>query len=80
MWDTAGQERFRTMTRSYYRGSRGLMLVFDLTCRSSFDNLTRWIEQLRNNILDAFPPILLGTPPKLSAAYLGMKLGLINTM
>eukprot|EP00466_Bigelowiella_natans_P015533 jgi/Bigna1/51880/estExt_Genewise1Plus.C_40013 len=45
IWDTAGQERFRTITSSYYRGARGIMVVYDVTVPSSFDRVTKWIEE-----------------------------------
>ena len=45
IWDTAGQERFRTLTSSYYRSARAVALVFDVTRRSSFDNIQRWKEE-----------------------------------
>ncbi|KAK1309358.1 Ras-related protein RABA6b [Acorus calamus] len=47
IWDTAGQERFRAITSSYYRGASGAMLVYDMTRRSTFESLTRWLEELR---------------------------------
>ncbi len=47
IWDTAGQERFRTLTSSYYRGAQGVILVYDVTNRESFENLRRiWIKEL----------------------------------
>ena len=46
IWDTAGQERFRTLTSSYYRGCHGIILVFDVNERSSFDNLKQWLDEL----------------------------------
>lgn len=47
LWDTAGQERFRTLTSSYYRGAHGVILVYDVTRRESFDNLANiWIPEL----------------------------------
>ncbi|KAI8926451.1 ras family-domain-containing protein [Entophlyctis helioformis] len=46
IWDTAGQERFRTLTSSYYRGAQGVILVYDVSNRSSFDNLQTWINEL----------------------------------
>ena len=49
IWDTAGQESFRSITRSYYRGSIGALLVYDITRRDSFDNLVRWLEEMREN-------------------------------
>ena len=39
IWDTAGQERFRAVTRSYYRGAAGAIMVYDITTRSSFNHL-----------------------------------------
>lgn len=47
IWDTAGQESFRSITRSYFRGAIGALLVFDLTNRESFTNLTNWIEEIQ---------------------------------
>jgi len=47
IWDTAGQERFRTITQSYYRSANGVVLVYDVTKRSSFLNLQRWIDEVR---------------------------------
>mmetsp|Transcript_4291 Transcript_4291/g.5919 ORF Transcript_4291/g.5919 Transcript_4291/m.5919 type:complete len:212 (-) Transcript_4291:292-927(-) len=46
IWDTAGQERFRTMTTAYYRGADGILLIYDVTNRESFDNVSRWVEQI----------------------------------
>uniref|UniRef100_A0A1B6J019 Ras-related protein Rab-4B n=1 Tax=Homalodisca liturata TaxID=320908 RepID=A0A1B6J019_9HEMI len=47
IWDTAGQERFRSVTRSYYRGAAGALLVFDITNRESFNNLAEWLQDAR---------------------------------
>ncbi|EER04157.1 Rab18 GTPase, putative [Perkinsus marinus ATCC 50983] len=47
IWDTAGQERFRTLTSSYYRGAQGIVLVYDVTSRESFENLEYWLEEVR---------------------------------
>lgn len=47
LWDTAGQERFRSVTRSYYRGAAGAILVYDITSRASFANLSRWLADAR---------------------------------
>ncbi|KAJ1757534.1 Ras- protein Rab-14 [Coemansia sp. RSA 1807] len=46
-WDTAGQERFRSVTRSYYRGSIGTILVYDITNRETFESLERWLSDAR---------------------------------
>lgn len=44
--DTAGQERFRTLTSSYYRGAQGVILVYDVSSRSSFEHLNAWFNEL----------------------------------
>ncbi|XP_047981139.1 ras-related protein RABC2a-like [Salvia hispanica] len=47
IWDTAGQERFRTLTSSYYRGAHGIILVYDVTRRDTFTNLSDvWAKEL----------------------------------
>ena len=46
IWDTAGQERFRTLTSAYYRGAHGVILVYDMTSRPSFDHLKVWLREL----------------------------------
>ncbi|VDD87352.1 unnamed protein product [Enterobius vermicularis] len=46
IWDTAGQERFRTLTPSYYRGAQGVICVYDVTNRSTFDHLTHWMVEV----------------------------------
>lgn len=48
IWDTAGQERFRSITTSYYRGAKGIFIVFDVTNRQSFVNVERWISEIKN--------------------------------
>ncbi|GAA5971290.1 hypothetical protein JCM11641_008296 [Rhodosporidiobolus odoratus] len=47
IWDTAGQENFRAITRSYYRGAGGALLVFSLTSHQSFSNCRTWLADLR---------------------------------
>ncbi|KAK4056094.1 hypothetical protein OIO90_002825 [Microbotryomycetes sp. JL221] len=47
IWDTAGQESFRSITRSYYRGAGGALLVFDISSRSSFESCSGWLADLR---------------------------------
>jgi Ras-related protein Rab-1A len=46
VWDTAGQERFRTITASYYRGSNGIILVYDITDRDSFEHVAYWMKEV----------------------------------
>ena len=46
IWDTAGQEKFRSLTSSYYRGTNGVILVYDVSRRDSFDHLNVWLNEL----------------------------------
>ncbi|ORZ23046.1 ras family-domain-containing protein [Absidia repens] len=46
IWDTAGQERFRTLTSSYYRGAQGVILVYDVSSRETFDALNTWWNEV----------------------------------
>jgi GTPase SAR1 family protein len=58
IWDTAGQDRFRTITSSYYKGAHGIMLVFDVADRESFDALRFWqqeIDKYRKQYVDMQP-------------------------
>eukprot|EP00027_Filamoeba_sp_ATCC50430_P007827 CAMPEP_0168541236 /NCGR_PEP_ID=MMETSP0413-20121227/708_1 /TAXON_ID=136452 /ORGANISM="Filamoeba nolandi, Strain NC-AS-23-1" /LENGTH=204 /DNA_ID=CAMNT_0008571035 /DNA_START=51 /DNA_END=665 /DNA_ORIENTATION=+ len=48
IWDTAGQERFRAVTRSYYRGAAGALLVYDITRRNTYNHITTWLTDARN--------------------------------
>merc|ERR1719295_52727 len=46
IWDTAGQERFRTITNSFYRGSHGIVLVYDITDPTSFEHVRCWAQEI----------------------------------
>ena len=46
LWDTAGQERFRTVTSTYYRGAQGIVVIFDVTERRSFETIRAWVEDV----------------------------------
>lgn len=68
LWDTAGQELFRSVTRGYYRGSVGALLLFDLSKPDSFESINSWLNDVREiarpecvvaligNKLDLCPP------------------------
>ncbi|PKA46101.1 Ras-related protein Rab11C [Apostasia shenzhenica] len=49
IWDTAGQERYRAITSAYYRGAVGALMVYDITKRQTFDNVQRWLRELRDH-------------------------------
>ena len=47
IWDTAGQDRFRAITKNYYKGSHGIILIYDITNIQSFENVKTWVNQIR---------------------------------
>lgn len=59
IWDTAGQERFRTITSTYYRGTHGVMIVFDLTNEDSYLNVKRWLHEIDQHC-DIVQRVLVG--------------------
>ncbi|XP_072259429.1 ras-related protein Rab-37 isoform X2 [Pyxicephalus adspersus] len=46
IWDTAGQERFRSVTHAYYRDAQALLLLYDITSKTSFDNIRAWLTEV----------------------------------
>ncbi|KAH1045655.1 hypothetical protein J1N35_036439 [Gossypium stocksii] len=60
IWDTAGQERFRTITTAYYRGAMGILLVYDVTDESSFNNIRNWIRNIEQHASDNVNKVLVG--------------------
>ncbi|KAF9555821.1 ras-domain-containing protein [Agrocybe pediades] len=59
-WDTAGQETFRAITRSYYRGAAGCLLVYDVTSRESFNHIQTWLADVRKHADPHVSCILVG--------------------
>ncbi|TBU35532.1 ras-domain-containing protein [Dichomitus squalens] len=59
-WDTAGTESFRSITRSYYRGAAGCLLVYDVTSRQSFVNVRSWLQDVREHADPHLTCILVG--------------------
>jgi len=47
LWDTAGQERYKSITGAYYRGAHGAMVVYDITNKNTFDNVDKWIKEIK---------------------------------
>lgn len=60
IWDTAGQERYRALTHAYYRNAVGAMVVYDITERQSFENLRKWVTELKNQCEPSVVMILIG--------------------
>lgn len=60
LWDTAGQETYKSITRSYFRGASGALLVFDITRRSTFLSVTSWLNDLRQIAEEGIVVVLVG--------------------
>jgi len=60
LYDTAGQERFRKVTSSYFRGGQGVMIVFDVNSRSSFENVRKWKTEVDRYADDEVAIVLVG--------------------
>ena len=60
IWDTAGQERFRNVVATYFRGSNGILLIYDITSRDSFKNLESWLIEIEKYASENVLKILIG--------------------
>lgn len=49
IWDSAGQERFHSITKNYFKGAHGIIFVYDITKKKSFENIKEWIKQAENS-------------------------------
>ena len=49
IWDTAGQERYKSITSAYYKGSKGAFVVYDISRKTTYDNIDKWIGELKTN-------------------------------
>ncbi|KAL1894827.1 hypothetical protein Cpir12675_003472 [Ceratocystis pirilliformis] len=66
LWDTAGQETYKSVTRSYFRGASGALLVFDLTRKQTFDHVTDWLADLRQIAEPDIVVVLVGNKADLT--------------
>ena len=60
IWDTAGQERFKNIIASYYRGAHGILLLYDVTDKDSFKNLSNWLIEIEKNASKNVLKVLIG--------------------
>ena len=60
LWDSAGQDRFKAITRNYYKGAHGIVLMYDVTSSVSFSNIKTWIIQIRENTSEQIKICLVG--------------------
>ncbi|EEB09836.1 GTP-binding nuclear protein RAN1, putative [Pediculus humanus corporis] len=67
IWDTAGQERFRSVTHAYYRDAHALLLLYDVTNKTSFDNIRAWLGEIRDYAQEDVVIMLLGNKADCSA-------------
>ena len=50
IWDTAGQDRFRAITKNYYKGAHGIVLIYDITNNQTFENVSKWVNQIHEEV------------------------------
>ena len=60
IWDTAGQDRFRSITKNLYKGAAGIMLIYDITNRNTFDNVKKWVNSIKEEVTSKVVIILVG--------------------
>ena len=60
IWDTAGQERYRAITSMYYKGAKGGLIVFDLSSKSTFQNVEKWFNEIKKTADPTINLILIG--------------------
>ncbi|KAI7756860.1 hypothetical protein M8C21_025045 [Ambrosia artemisiifolia] len=66
VWDTAGQERYRAITSAYYRGTVGALIVYDITRKVTFENVDRWLKELRDHTDQNIVVMLVGNKADLA--------------
>lgn len=67
IWDTAGQETYKSITRSYFRGASGALLVFDISRSATFNSVTSWLNDLRQIAEDDIVVVLVGNKSDMAA-------------
>ena len=72
LWDTAGQETYKSITRSYFRGASGALLVFDISRRQTFEAVTMWLNDLRQIAEEGIVVILVGNKSDLASQSTGI--------
>ncbi|KAI9796422.1 MAG: hypothetical protein M1833_006194 [Piccolia ochrophora] len=68
IWDTAGQETYKSVTRSYFRGASGALLVFDISRRATFSHVTDWLSDLRQIAEPDIVVVLVGNKSDLASS------------
>ncbi|CAK79285.1 unnamed protein product (macronuclear) [Paramecium tetraurelia] len=60
IWDTAGQERYQTITQTYYKGAMGIILVFAVNDKETFNDIDKWMNQIKQHASDNIIKVLIG--------------------
>ena len=60
LWDTAGHEKFRTITRTYFKGAHGAIIVYDITSRTSFNSVHNWVQEVEKYSTLGITKLLIG--------------------
>ena len=70
IWDTAGQEAFQAITRTYYKAAQGVLLVYDITRKDTFNHLKKWLNEIRTNSSKSITIILIGNKKDMEDKYI----------
>mmetsp|Transcript_94503 Transcript_94503/g.130185 ORF Transcript_94503/g.130185 Transcript_94503/m.130185 type:complete len:147 (+) Transcript_94503:48-488(+) len=66
IWDTAGQDRYRSVASAYYKGAVGALLVYDITKTESYENVSKWMEEIEKNGSESIVLMLIGNKSDLA--------------
>ena len=74
IWDTAGSESFRSLTKGYYKGSAGALIVYDVTNRQTFTHVASWVDELQQTASNNIVICLIGNKSDLSESYSSLRI------
>ena len=66
IWDTAGQERFKTITETYYKGASGVLLVYSVNDRKTFNSIENWVKQINESQPEGIAKLIIGNKSDVS--------------
>ena len=67
IWDTAGQERYKSITAAYYKGAKGALIVYDITQKESFENINKWMSEVRDKSAKDLKIMIVGNKTDLES-------------
>jgi len=68
IWDTAGQERYKSITAAYYKGAKGALVVYDITSKISFENIDKWMMEIKEKSSKDLKLMIIGNKSDLKDA------------